>query len=51
MVQMMLQILTSVDHDMPQSHSGSKEPRNEAKINLMEWILFLIIWQTQGIEK
>jgi hypothetical protein len=49
MIQMMPQILASIDHNMPQSNSGSKEPRNEAKVNLMEWILFLLIWQTQGI--
>jgi hypothetical protein len=37
---MMPQILASIDHNMPQSNYGSKEPRNEAKVNLMEWIIF-----------
>jgi hypothetical protein len=40
MIQMMPQIFASIDHNMPQSNYGSKEPRNEAKVNLMEWIIF-----------
>jgi hypothetical protein len=47
MIQMMPQILASINHNMTQSNSGSKEPRNEAKVNLMDWILFLPMkWQT-----
>jgi hypothetical protein len=50
MIQMMPQILAGINNNLPQSNSGSKEPRNEAKVKLMDWILFLPMkWQTQGI--
>jgi hypothetical protein len=35
MVQMMPQILTSINNYLPQNYLGSKEPRDEAKIALL----------------
>jgi hypothetical protein len=50
MIQMMPQILSSTNKNLPQNNLGSKEPRNEAKVNLMEWILFLFMkWQNPRI--
>jgi hypothetical protein len=46
MVQVMSQTLASTNNTLPQSNSSSKEPRNEEKATLMDWILFLLIkWQ------
>jgi hypothetical protein len=37
MVQMMPQVLASTNNNLPQNNSGSKEPRDEAKIALLAY--------------
>jgi hypothetical protein len=47
MVQMMPQILASINNNLPQNNLGSKEPRDEDKIVTSQ--VFIKVWNKQKI--